>query len=356
MTSSPDASDSRSESDATSRSGPSPQEFRVVVLGGGEAGRAVVNAVASGGAANSVALIEPSPHAYDQPTWVNVGTDGVPKEATRRDRQPLDVPDACVWIQAAASRIDPDEQVVETSDGASVRYDHLVIATGVEMQWERIRGLDEHLGTDGICSVYGYEQADRTWDVISAFSGGKAVFTAPSSPYKGANAPLTVLQRAEAVWRESGVRPQTDVTFTTAARPEFAGDAYEEIVQREAESDDVSVYFGYELIEVRPERREAVFRISKGASQSERVLRYDFLHVVPPMAPPSVIAESGLAYPVGASMTGYLEVNPKTLQHKRYPNVFGVGDVAGVRAVKTGERARMQARAVAERIKASSGA
>lgn len=349
----PGAADPRSTSGRTGRSG-SDDAFRVVVIGGGVAGSTVVDVLAAQDEAPkkapSVALIEPSTVVYDQPTWVDVGTEGLPKEETRQDRTPLSVPDGAVWIQEAAARIDPDAQIVETVEGRIVRYEVLVVAVGVEMQWGRIRGLQRHLGAEGICSVYGYEQADRTWEMIQAFEGGEAVFTAPSSPYKGASAPLDVLRRAEDVWRETGVRSQTNVTFTTAAQPEYAGEAYEEIVQREAASDDVSVYFEYELIEVRPEHREAVFRISKGASQSERVLTYDLLHVVPPMYPPSVIAESALAYPVGTAMNGYLDVDPTTLQHKRYPNVYGAGDVAGVRAVKTGAQARKQARELADRI------
>lgn len=348
---SPNSPDPRPESNVEGSSAPD-ESYRVVVIGGGEAGSTVVDVVAGEGGASSVALIEPSAVSYDQPLWVSVGTEGVPKETTRRDRSSRSVPPGAVWIQEAAAQIDPDAQVVTTSEGRIVRYEVLVVATGVRMQWDRIRGLKEHLGTEGICSVYGYEQADRTWEMIQAFSGGTAIFTAPSSPYKGAGTPLHVLHRAEEVWRETGVRSETTVTFTTAARSEFAGEAYDELVRRDAASDDVSVYFEYELIDVRPERREAVFRIAKGASQSERVLSYDLLHVVPPMAPPTVIADSSLSYSVGTPMNGYLEVDPKTLQHKRYSNVYGVGDVIGVRAVKTREQAQKQARELAERIRA----
>ncbi len=42
------------------------------------------------------------------------------------------------------------------------------------------------------------------------------------------------------------------------------------------------------------------------------------------------LTESGLA-----DHTGYLNVNPQTLQHKKYDNVFGVGDVLNVPTTKT---------------------
>ena len=43
-----------------------------------------------------------------------------------------------------------------------------------------------------------------------------------------------------------------------------------------------------------------------------------------------VIAEAGLA-----DSTGYLDVNPETLQHKKYSNVFGLGDAINAPTTKT---------------------
>ncbi len=44
----------------------------------------------------------------------------------------------------------------------------------------------------------------------------------------------------------------------------------------------------------------------------------------------SVLAEAGLA-----DSTGLLNVNPKTLQHAKYDNIFGLGDVTNVPTTKT---------------------
>ena len=43
-----------------------------------------------------------------------------------------------------------------------------------------------------------------------------------------------------------------------------------------------------------------------------------------------VLAESGLA-----DSTGYLDVNPHTLQHTRYDNIFGIGDVNNLPTTKS---------------------
>ena len=306
----------------------------IVVLGGGEAGMALLNELDSMGLAGAATLIEPSPDHYDQPGWMRVGTEGTAKESTRTSRRD-ELPSAMTWIQSKATAIDPDAQVVETEGGPTVHYDYLVVALGVETLWDRIRGLAPSLGSQGICSVYGYEQAERTWEIIRTFAGGQAIFTAPSTPHKGGRAPLQILRRADSFWRETGVRAQIELFFVTAAE-EADSDG----------SDDLHVYTGHDLIEVRPEAREAVFAHAKGQSQSQNVLSYDLLHVVPPMRPPALLEESELAYRDGI-LKGYMEVDPESFRHKRFGSVFGIGDAIGVNDLKTGERAREQAENVA---------
>jgi len=328
---------------------PQPKHFDVIVVGGGEAGNAVLEALQSEPFTAKMAVIEPSRFRYEPWDWVRVGTEGKPKESTRSPRR-LQIPPGVVWIQDQVSQIDPDGQRLQTETGTELTYEVLVLATGIEMKWDRIRGLKDHLGKAGICSVYGYEHAEDAWEQFTSFERGRALFTAPSSPYKGAGTPLDVLHRIEDLWRERGVRDPIELFFTTAATEEYAGPEYAKRVQRDADAERVHVYFGYELLGVRPERQEAVFSVAKDKAQSRDVLPYDLLHVVPPMRPPDVIESSPLAYQVGP-LKGFLEVVPETLQQRHHANIFGVGDVVGVEIEKTGEQARKQAEQVAARIR-----
>lgn len=321
---------------------------RIVILGGGEAGLSVLKSLDEMDLSSDVALVEPSTYHFDQPAWMRVGTEGVQKEQTRSD-EVIQVPSEVSWIRDHVDRIDPRDQLVRTEDGTTIHYDYLVVALGTDVHWHRIRGLKENLGSKGICSVYGYEQAERTWEMIRDFEGGRALFTAPSSPYKGGSAPLTILRRAQEVWQGTGAWTDTEIIFATATPPKRKGVGSEEMVERRigaSEETDIQVYPGYELIEVRPDRKEAVFNVTKGESVSQDVLRYDLIHVVPPMRPPALLQQSDLAYTEGPH-TGYMEVDPDSLRHKRYKRVFGVGDVAGIEGEKTGERARKQAIEVA---------
>jgi len=58
--------------------------------------------------------------------------------------------------------------------------------------------------------------------------------------------------------------------------------------------------------------------------------------VVPPMRAPDAVFNSPLAWQEGPmSAGGWLEVDRETLRHRRYPNVFGVGDINGTPRGKT---------------------
>lgn len=54
------------------------------------------------------------------------------------------------------------------------------------------------------------------------------------------------------------------------------------------------------------------------------------LHVTPPMSSPDILKTSPVA-----DAAGWLDVDRETLQHKKYPNVFGIGDCTNLPTSKT---------------------
>ena len=62
------------------------------------------------------------------------------------------------------------------------------------------------------------------------------------------------------------------------------------------------------------------------------LFKYDFIHVAPPMSAPDVLKNS--KSPI-VDEAGYLDVNKDYLQHKKYPNIFGIGDCSNLPTSKT---------------------
>ena len=77
----------------------------------------------------------------------------------------------------------------------------------------------------------------------------------------------------------------------------------------------------------------------------EVILKYDMLHVTPPMGAPDFVAQSPLA-----NEDGWVDVDKHTLQHSRFRNVWSLGDAASLPTSKTGAAIRKQAPVLVENL------
>ena len=116
------------------------------------------------------------------------------------------------------------------------------------------------------------------------------------------------------------------------ARTMLPSELWDELIARK----EIDCRFRHELIAVRPDTREAVFRNLDSGELA--AWHYDLLHVTPPMGPPDFLARSPLA-----DQEGWVDVDSETLQHKRYPGVFALGDCSNLPTSKTGAAIRKQA-------------
>ena len=97
------------------------------------------------------------------------------------------------------------------------------------------------------------------------------------------------------------------------------------------------------------QREKLGFRLRLDDGAIETVEKtFDMIHVVPPQSAPDFVRESPLA-----SAEGWVEVDPETLRHKRYSNIFSLGDVCSAPNAKTAAAVRKQAPVVAENVVAA---
>lgn len=311
--------------------------FDILIIGGGTAGLTVASQLVARAAGATIGVIEPSSVHYYQPLWTLVGGGIFPKEESRRDEGDL-IPEGVTWIREAAVAIDPDAHSVQTSLTGLLTYGYLVIAAGVQPGWTKIPGLAESVGMPdaGVVSNYSYETVSSTWEAIRAFKGGTAIFTEPITPVKCGGAPQKIMYLAEEAFRKQGVRDRSRVLFMNAKPTLFTSPYYIPAIEKVIRERRLEVKLGQELVSLRPAAHEAVFRDVK--TGAEQVLRYDMIHVTPPMGAPDVIRQSRVA-----NADGWVEVDKFTLQHVRYPDVFSLGDCSNLPTSKTGAAIRKQA-------------
>ena len=102
---------------------------------------------------------------------------------------------------------------------------------------------------------------------------------------------------------------------------------------------NIQLNFVHNLVAIRGPEKEADFEVTDEAGNTEIItIPFGMIHVVPPMSAPDFIKQSPLV-----DEEGWLDVDKYTLQHVRYKNVFGLGDVANVPTAKTGAAVRKQA-------------
>ncbi len=320
------------------------RHHRVVIVGGGAAGAGMAHRVVDQLGCRDVAVIEPSEYHYYQPMWTLVGTGITARETTRRPMKAL-LPKAAVWIRDAVAAVDPESKVVETAGGERIGYDFLVVAAGLKLDWDKIDGLSRDLiGKHGICSNYSYDTVPHTWKLLREFEGGTALFTMPPMPIKCPGAPQKIAYLAEDWFRRKGIRDRCRVAFYTTTPGIFGVKKYAQaLMDQVIRPRNIETRFRHNLVAIRPEAREAVFEnLDSGETVVEK---YDLIHVTPPQSPPAFIRDSGLG-----DEAGWVEVDQYTLQHKRYPNLFALGDCAGTPNSKTAAAVRAQAPVVARNL------
>jgi len=241
-----------------------------------------------------------------------------------------------------AASIDPETRRVALAGGEVLDYDYLVGATGLVLDHGAIEGFDLDLvGTNGLGALYaGPDYAARTWAAASAFadSGGVGLFTRPATEMKCAGAPLKHAFLVDDIARSRGARGAMDLTYAANNDSLFGVPIVAEKVRMLFGERGIATCHSHVLKAVEPGARRATFATPGGDVEMD----YDYLHVIPPQRAPEVVRQSGLSWTDRWSDQGWVEVDMHSLRHLRYPEVFAVGDVAGVPKGKTAASVKWQ--------------
>lgn len=327
----------------------SPRKHEVLIIGGGTAGVTVAARLLRK-RFTDVAVIEPSDKHYYQPLWTLVGGGQATAAETERAESSV-MPRGATWIKSAVTAVDPDTNSVTCTDGATYSYDVLVVAPGIQLDWERTEGLVDTLGKDGVSSNYSFDLAPRTWEFIRNTRSGTAVFTMPSGPIKCAGAPQKIAYLACDHWRRQGVLDNIDVHLVVPTPRIFGIPAIADNLDKVIADYGIHLHTGSEVRSIdSATRKVSVTNLTDG---SETTLPYDVLHATPHQSAPDWIKASPLSTShVGGDANGYVDIDKHTMQHVRYPNVFALGDAGSSPNSKTGAAIRKQAPAVVENIAA----
>ena len=316
--------------------------FDIVIVGAGAGGISVAASLLKRKSGLSIALVDKSEKHYYQPGWTMVGGGIFDAAQTERTTASL-IPDGANWIKAAVTEFEPENNTVRLDDNSQLTYERLIVAPGLKLNWEGVEGLTDTLGLNGVTSNYRYDLAPYTWKLVKGLKSGRALFTQPPMPIKCAGAPQKAMYLSADYWLRQGVIKNIDIEFYNAGGALFGVSDYVPALMEYVKRYEAELKFSHNLVKIDGEARKAWFVKSDSDGNKETVeTEFDMIHVCPPQQAPDFIRSSPLA-----DSAGWVDVDQQTLRHKRYNNIWSLGDVINAPNAKTAAAARKQAPIVA---------
>lgn len=323
----------------------STQHYSVLIIGGGAAGVSVANNMRRINKGIGIAIVEPSEKHYYQPGFTIVGGGAYTLKQTLRQEADL-LPASVKWLKDYAESFQPDDNSVTLRSGEVIGYDYLVVCPGLQLDWHKIEGLRETIGQNGVCSNYSPDTVEYTYECIKNLASGTALFTQPTMPIKCAGAPQKIMYLAADRFRKQGIRDKIAIEFCNAGPGMFSVPFFAKALSKVAADYGVKTNFNCNLVAIDGPNKVATFEVTDADGNKRREQKaFDMIHVTPPQSAPDFIKQSLLS-----NEAGWMVVNDKTLQHPRYANIFGLGDVTTTPNAKTAAAVRKQVPVVVDNI------
>jgi sulfide:quinone oxidoreductase len=327
-------------------------QAKIVVIGAGAGGTALVNRLVERLEGADITIIDPRAEHWYQPGLSLVAAGLKPASYTQSMTTDW-LPRGVTHLAAAAAAIDPVAKTVSVTTGETLSYDFLVVAPGLVLDHDAIEGFSlDMVGQNGIGALYaGPEYAAKTWSAAARFAeeGGVGLFTRPATEMKCAGAPIKHAFLIEDIATRTAGAGKHEMHYTAQSGALFGVPIVSEKIRMLFQERGIAAHYHHVLRAIDPGRKIATFTTQDGDAE----LPYDYIHVIPPQRAPDVIRQSGLSWEDKWVGQGWVECDMQTLRHLRYPEIFALGDVAGVPKGKTAASVKWQVPVVLDHLTAA---
>ncbi|USP80710.1 Sulfide:quinone oxidoreductase mitochondrial precursor [Curvularia clavata] len=311
------------------------RNHKVVVVGNGSAGVALSHQLLRKGkfAKDDIAVIDPAIWHHYQPGWTLVGCGLKDKKSLRKPMDGL-ADEKLKFYNKSVATFHPSDNSLSLSDGDKINYDQLVVAPGVRIDYSSVKGLSEAMADPDslVASIYSYDHCDKVFKNIQRLKSGSAIFTQPTGVIKCAGAPQKIMWLALDHWRKAGLyqsgsdKSAINITFATGLSAMFGVPKYSAKLEELRKHRGVEGLFEHNLVSI--DGNTATFARPNGQDKVHR--HFEFLHVAPRNVPHEFVSASELS-----NEAGYVDVDQHSLQHKKWNNVWSLGDAANLPTSKT---------------------
>ena len=311
---------------------------RVAIIGGGFGGAACARALKQNDPRLEVTLIESNPiyAACPLSNEVIAGLRGI--EAQQFGNDGIAAKGVNVITQQATA-IDPQTHRVTLANGATLAYDRLVLAPGIDLSFDALEGYDEaasmkmpHAWKAGAQTILLRRQLEAMDD------GGLVVIAVPANPSRCPPAPY---ERASLIAHYLKTSKPRSKVLILDAKDGFSQQPLFESAWKELYGgmiERIALSQGGRVTSVQPATNTIVTEFGDHIAQ--------VANVIPPQKAGSIAAIAG-----AADRTGWCPIDPLTFASKLVPDIHVIGDAClGGGIPKSASAASAQGKACAAAI------
>jgi sulfide:quinone oxidoreductase len=270
-----------------------------------------------------ITVVDPSPTHYYQPGFLFLPFGAYLPDEVQRPRGGS-LTDGVTLVSAEVDRVMPDENQVVLSDGRTLAYDYLVIATGTTPRPDQTPGMAEGEWGRSIHEFYTYEGSVALAEKLATWEGGRLVVQIVEMPIKCPVAPLEFTFLADAFFTERGLRDKVEITYVTPLEGAFTKPVASAHLGTMLADRSIHLEPDFMIEHIDPDTRTLV-------SYDEREIGFDLLVTVPLNMGADFVARSGLG-----DELNYVHVDKHTQLSTQYDNIFALGDASDIPASKAG--------------------
>ncbi|MDF3140312.1 MULTISPECIES: FAD/NAD(P)-binding oxidoreductase [unclassified Streptomyces] len=253
--------------------------------------------------------------------------------------RPRQLHDGIDYRRARIDRVDLDADTVHFAVGGWLTYDVLVVATGAALLPEETEGLTGPGWGEKVFTFYDLPGAIGLHHALERFEGGRIVVDVADLPVKCPVASLEFAFLADWYFQRCGIRDRVELTYVTPLDGAFTKPVAAKALSGLLEEKSIELVTEFTLGEVDGTGGRLV-------SYDEREVTFDVAVVVPLHGGAEYVNRSlGLG-----DELGFVPVDQHTLQHLSHPNVFAIGDAAGLPASKAGSVAHFEGEVLVHNI------
>ena len=246
--------------------------------------------------------------------------------------------------QVPIESVDIDADTVHLGDGTELDYDVLVVASGSILVKEETEGLTGPGWMEKVFTFYDVAGAAALHDALEGFDGGRVVVNVVDMPIKCPVAPLEFCFLADWYFQQTGLRDRVELTYVTPLDGAFTKPVASRALAGLLEEKGVALVTEFNTGEVDGSGGRLV-------SYDGREVGFDLAVVVPLHGGAGFVARS----PGLGDELGFVPVDEHTLQSTAKPNIFAIGDAAGVPTSKAGSVTHFEGEVLVENVRALSG-